>query len=359
MKFDVALPDLNNALDTIKDTLGKDAQGHEGIRIYASKKSNRIKLTTTDGSYFTEVWIPASVKASGKYVVKGKKFMGYAKKLDVDKVSLSIKDNGSIMMKSKRGQQTFQSFDEANFLSPPKLDSQFSFHIAGRVYKELINSVAFATDDAKSPSRPILAGIHIVSDGKKMELMTTNGNTVAHFRRKIKSKPLNVVLGKKSLVNSAKAVKDDERVTIQACDNNRFIIKIADISYYLPTLAGVFPNVRSILPKDDFDLQFTADKDEFLGILDRASLMLEGKGILHFEKGKVTLSGKSEDNDFSEYIMTKLQGDSDDIRVDIKQMAEIVKVIDSDMVHIGIRPQQPIVLRPEGKSAHTCILAVG
>lgn len=359
MKFDVAISDLKHALSVVKDTIGTDVVGHEGVRIYASKKSNKIKLTTTDGHYYTEIWVPASVKETGKCIIKAKKFIAYVNKLDADKATFSIKANGAIQMKSKRGQQSFQSFDESGFNTPPKLTSEFSFNIAGHVYKQLINSVAFATDDSKQPTRPILAGIHLTSDGTMIELTSTNGVSVAHHRRKLKSKPLDVVLGKKSLVNSARLVKDDEKVTIQVSKNNKFVVKIGEVTYYLPSLAGAFPDVKSILPGREFELEFAADKDELLGILDRASIMLDGKGILQFEKGKVTVTGKNEEHDFSEYITTKLQGESADVRVDVKRMAEIIKHIDADLIQIGIRDKQPITLRPEGKISHTCLLAVG
>lgn len=359
MKFDVAINDLNHALSIVKDTIGTDTVGHLGIRVYASKKSNKIKLTTTDGHYFTETWIPASVKETGKCVIHANKFVKYVNKLDAEKATFSLKPNGAIHMKSKRGQQTFNSFDESMFNTPPKLTTEFSFHIAGHVYKQLINSVAFATDNSKEPTRPILAGIHLSSDGKVLELTSTNGLTVAHHRKKLKSKPLDVVLGKKSLVNSAKLVGDDEKVTVQACGHNKFVIKVADTTYYLPSLAGNFPDVKSILPGREFALEFMADKDELLGVLDRASLMLDGKGILQFEKGKVTIAGQNQETEFAEYITTNLQGEASDVRVDMKKLAEIIKHIDADLIQVGIREKQPITLRPEGRISHTCILAVG
>jgi DNA polymerase III sliding clamp (beta) subunit (PCNA family) len=95
-------------------------------------------------------------------------------------------------------------------------------------------------------------------------------------------------------------------------------------------------------------------------MLDRASMMLDQSGVLHFDKGQVTVLGKTDGHDFSEFITTKIQGKPEgDIKVNLKKMHEIVKHIDAELIHIGIRDKQPITLRPEGKTSHTCILAVG
>ena len=361
MKVDVALDELKRGLQVIKETIGTDSQGHEGIKIYASKKTNRIKLTTTDGSFTTEIWVPAGVKEAGKFVVKAKKFIAYVSKLDVQTVMFSVSKAGGLVLKTKpsRGQQTFISYEEELFPSTPKFKPQFSFDMAGRIFKQLVNNVAFATDTGKDTARPYLQGIHFKSNGKSLEVVSTNGLTIAHYRRKLTSEEFDVVLGKKSLVNCAKLVGEDEKVSMQACENNHFIVKTGLATYHLPTLAGNFPDVKRVLPGKEFDLEFLADKDELLKLLDRASIMIEDSGILQFETGKVTLTGKSQESNFSEFIMTKLQGEASDVSVNVKRMIDVVKHIDSDMITIGVRDKQPLTLRPEASVAHTCILATG
>lgn len=361
MKVDVALDELKKALQVIKDTIGTDTQGHEGIKIYASKKTNRIKLTTTDGGFTTEVWIPAGVKEGGKFVVKAKKFIAYVSKLDVNTVLLSISKSGGLVLKTKpaRGQQTFISYEEVNFPATPKIESKFSFDMAGHVFKKLINNVAFAAEAVRESARPVLQGIHFKSDGKVLNLSSTDGFTIANYRRKIVSDPFDVVLGKKSLVNCAKVVSDDEKVTMQACEHNHFIVKTGLATYHLPTLSGNFPDTKKVLPGKEFDLQFLADKDELLRLLDRASIMIEDSGILQFETGKVTLTGNSQEGNFSEFIMTNLQGEASDVSVNVKRIINVVKHIDSDMITVGVRDKQPLTLRPESSVAHTCILATG
>lgn len=356
MQFTVAVSDLKTGLATVKDTVGKGDQGHMGVRVYASAKTNKIKLTTTDGSNTTETWVAGSVKKAGKGCINAKKFQQYISRLDAEKATLTLKDNGSIMLKSQRGQQTFSGYDAETFNTPPKAKSQAKWNMAGRIFKQLVNGVSFAAGD--NSNMPILEGINLISDGTYLEMTTTNTTLIAHYKKKVKAPEMNITLARKSLINSARFVKDDEKVSLQLCDDTRFIVKIDETSYHMPLLAGKYPALRDIIPKSDFPLEFTIEREEIIGVLDRATAMLDTKGILHFEKGKVILSGKTEDSDFSEYIMTKLQGDAKSVRVDLRRMLDVVKNIDAENITVGVRDREPLTLRPDSKQEQTCLLTI-
>lgn len=355
MQFEVVLTDFRAALSIVKDTIGTDTFGHEGLRIFVNNKG-RVKITTNDGHYATETWLDASVKKTGKVVVKAKRLIQYISKLDVEKVTLSLQKNGNLIVKSKRGQQTFNALDESMFIQPPKVDVKETLTMSGRFYKQLIGGVAFAASEDKN--RPILEGINLTSDGTSIELTTTNGMIVANYKKKMKAPLMDLTIGKKSLVNAMRIVKDGEKITMQSSNDTRFIVKVGSTSFHLPTLAGNFPDLQSIIPSSDFPLEFTVEKDEFSRMLDRASTMLDSKGILQFEKGKVILTGEVEEGEFNEYIMANLQGKADDVKIDIKRLVDIVKNIDAENISIGVRDAKPLTIRPDSKANHTCLLTV-
>jgi DNA polymerase III beta subunit len=355
MQFVVPLNDLKAAMNIVKETVGTDSQGHEGMRIYVGKKG-RVKLSTNDGHYATETWFNAKVKAPGKAVIKAKKFHQYISKLDVEEITVTLKDNGNVMVKSKRGQQTFNGFDESSFNTPPSADAKESITMSGRFYKQLIGGVAFAAGEDKN--RPILEGVNIVSNGKSIQVTTTNGVVVANYKKVMKAPKMDITVGRKSLVNAMKIVKDDEKITLQVHNDTRFVVKVGDTSFHIPMLAGKYPNMAAIFPKEEFPLEFIVEKDDFSRMLERAGAMLDSKGILQFEKGKVILTGETDDGNFNEYIMANLQGKANEIKVDIKLLTDIVKHIDSDSISVGVRDMKPLAIRPESKAKHTCLLTV-
>lgn len=354
MKFDILLANLKSALNIVKDALGNGSQGHEGIRLYVGKKG-RIKLSATDGEYSIETWTEASkVTATGKAVVKGKKFIQYIQHLDVEKVSLFIKDNGSLTVKSKRGQQSFQSFDESTFVSPPKYDAKESFNVSGRVLKEIVNSVSFAAQ--KDSNRPILEGINIHSTGKNIEVMTTNGITIANFKKKLKMPKMNITVMKDPLANAAKIAADDQKITMQLCNNTRFLVKVEDTTYHIPLLAGKYPDMSKIIPSD-YDFECAIEKEDFISMLTRAQSMLDTAGTLSFDKDKISISGQAEDGEFNEYIVANLQGKKTSVKLDMKRLHETVKHIQSDNIVVGFRKHKPLCIRPDTKLKQTCLIS--
>lgn len=364
MDIVVKLSELQQGFDIAMKTLGTESHGHEGIKIYASKKNNRIKLSTTDGDHSTEVWVDAKVKVAGKVVIDANKAHRYIAKLDVKDIHLFVDDKGSVIFKSRRGKPKFMTYDSDSFPTLPKLETKFSFKLSGKLYKELINGVSFCTkkEDKNSPTDK-LEGINLISDGEILNLFATDGHGVAHIHRKVKASEMNVILTKKSLVNSARVAKDDEKVTIQATET-RFMIKIGNSTFHIPVLSGIFPPIEKILPKKTADVEFNTDKQEFLSLLERSVVILDKKGtgasikgVLHVDTKKVTLEGQVDGADFSENIVVNSTGSNTDVRFDVKKMIEIVKNMNTGIVRVGLQDRN-IYMKPEDDS-QTCLLSIG
>lgn len=362
MNIKVDLKDLVYALNIVKDTVGSDSRGHQGIRIYASKKNNRVKLSTHDGNHATEIWLDASVTTAGKCVVKADRFVKYVFKAGGSNATLSVNDSGALKVGTSTGKTTFFAYDPDSFPEMPTVDEDNSFEMAGKMYRSLITGVGFCTQAEKGDASP-MQGIHFVSNGKRIELSATNGNMIAFYKKKLQAGKMDVTLSKKSLVNSARMVKDDDRVIIKSGRNATFAVKFRDVTYYIPVYDAGFPDLKKALPTEDFDGEFIAEKKSILETLDRSIIALASKGgtkgIIHFEKGRVTLTGNTEEVDLSETVPCTLVGEPTDVKVDLSRMMEVIKNIDSDVIHIGLRDEKPITVRPEGKTDHTCLLAIG
>lgn len=364
MKFKMDMNDVLYALTVVKDTVGGDTGGHAGIRIYASKK-NRIKFSSLDGNHGTEIWMDGSVNEAGIAVVKADRFISYMMKLNVKDVTLSLNKKGSVTVKSIRGESTFYAYDVAGFPEMYKVEEDSSFDLAGKLFRSMITGVAFATKKEKeSNDKPVLQGINVRSTGKMLELSTTNGHAIAFFKKKLQTKEMNVTLSKKTLLNAARMVKDDDKVTIKCGNNSTFSVKIRDATYYIPVFDGAYPELRKVIPgkDEDFDAEFTTERSAMLELLDRGCAALTtkaGRGIIQFEKGKVTIKGDNGEVEFNENLDATLTGDAQEVKVNFVQLTDILKNIDADVLRIGVRNKMPVMIRPEGRIDHTCLLAIG
>lgn len=364
MKFTMELIHLNHGLAIVKDTLGNETHGHKGIRIHASKKNNRIKLTTTDGHNSTEMWVNAvDVEKTGTVVVEADRFIKYLQKLDVNEVVITDK-GGKIEVKSKRGKPTFVLYDAEKFPDLPKLDKTASIFLPGKMYKELVNGVAFSTRaEDKKGGLDRLMGVHVTSNGSHLQMFASNGLMIAQAKKKMKTPVVDAILFKKSLVNSARIAKDDEQVTIQSCNDTIFLVKVRDTTYYIPTIAGSFPDFASVMPKkNSFEAEFTLDREEILGSLERSTIVLASKeavrGTIHLETKSVTLSGETQEGVFSETLATKVEGNAADVKIDIRSLIDIIKNINADRIHFGVTSGRPLSVRPAERNDHICLLSI-
>lgn len=354
MKFHLDLPELVHALNVVKYAIGKGEKGHEGIRLYFGK-NGRVKLTTNNGDTIIEHWLTASkYSGTGKAVIKAQKFIQYISNLQVDTLTLEKTAAGAIVAKSKRGQQTFVSFSEDTFNLPVKYDQKDAFNLSGTVFKQIVGSVAFAAQ--KDNQRPILEGINLVSGKGVVEVTTTNGIMIANFKKKVAMPDMNITVYRESLEQAARFVADDQKVTLQLCDDSRFVIKSGDTTYHVPLLAGNYPSLSKIIPKT-FDFECVVDKEDFNSMLKRATAMLDTTAIMNLDAGKLTITGKTEDGEFNEFIMVDLQGASANIKLDMKRLHETVRNINSDNIIIGVREKKPIALRPDNKTRQICLVS--
>lgn len=352
--------ELQYAVRAIAPTIGTDANGHAGIRIKTHSKKDRIRLTSTEGNFATDIWIDGTVRGKIDFVVEGDRFVNYINKLDAKEATLLIEDD-ALAVKSKRGKPTFKAYTPQTFPDLPKINSTISFHLAGKVFKKLVGSVAFATKPEKKGSeQPLTEGINILSDGSKLTFTTMNGFVIASCKKTVVTDSLDLTVAKKSLVNAAKLARDDDKVTVQA-GTSRLIVKHNDITYYIPVYSGAYPHVPMV--KKKFATSFSLDRLELLGVLERGSTILEEagaiKGILQVEKGKVIVEGETQRNHFNESITTDVTGKKTNVRFDIKRLAEILRNVETDRITLGIDDGKPVTIRGEGRSDHTCLLAVG
>jgi len=352
--------ELQYAVSAIAPTIGNETNGHAGIRIKTHSKKDRIRLSSTEGNFATDIWIDGTVRKKLDFIVEGDRFAKYISKLDAKEATILLEDD-ALIVKSKRGKPTFKAYSPQTFPDLPRINSTVSFHLAGKVFKKLVGSVAFATKPEKKGSeQPLMEGINILSDGNKLTFTTMNGFVIASCKKTVVTDEIELTVAKKSLVNAAKLARDDDKVTIQA-EASRLIVKHNDITYYIPVYSGSFPHIP--MPKKDFMTSFSLDRLEILGVLERGSTILEEagviKGILQVEKGKVIVEGETQRNHFNESITTDVTGKKTKVTFDLKRLAEILRNVEADRIVVGINTGKPVTIRGEGRSDHTCLLAVG
>lgn len=263
----------------------------------------------------------------------------------------------------------------------PNARAQFS-QPAGMMMR-LISRTMFAT--AKETSRYAINGVLLKRDGKRLEMVATDGRRLALCRTQLKPSaitpgsadgPVSCIIPTKALALFTRLVGDpDSNVRMAITDNRVFFAfedgsisggaggkkdakKEADTS--LPPRAvlsstlveGAFPPYEEVIPKDQ-DKKATASREELASAVRQASVLTneESRGIRMLFTGKdkrVKLSSRAPEMGESEIDMGLAGYEGEDLEICFNPhfISDVLKSIDEPEVMIEFKaPNKPGVLR--------------
>ena len=355
MKFKVSIPSFKEGLNEIKDTIGSDKSQREGLRLFADAKG-RVRLTTNDGSYATDTWISADVEVEGEFILTAKLFHQYFNRLDGKDAEITLVEPTKLQVKTKRGKQIFHALEDTHFEMIVEAKPESETDISGKIFKQMINAVAFASSD-NSKERPVLEGIHLLSNGKMTQLSTTDGHSIASIKKKVILPKLDLVLGKKTLMKLARSVRDDEKVTFLNYTQGISGVRVNETTYTFPQYQGKFPDSSRVINSINPKTFATVDKLELIALLERASLLCENTAFMKIDGAKLTIKGSNAYGQFNEFMFAGVQGEPIEVRFAVDALTKMVKNIQHDNVEIGLEKGKPIVCSPDSKLNQVCVLA--
>ena len=177
----------------------------------------------------------------------------------------------------------FKGVSEGSAASPA---AKSIFSIDAGTLDTLIARTLFAA--ARENSRYAINGVLLVRDGKKLDLIATDGRRLAKSHATIDStgNPVQCILPSKALSMIQKLTADEnELVHIAVTDNQAVIVFGEDPTDARATLStnlveGTFPPYEDVIPKDQ-NIKVTFNRDVLASAVKRAALLTneESRGV--------------------------------------------------------------------------------
>ena len=225
-------------------------------------------------------------------------------------------------------------------------------------FDTLIARTIFAA--ARENSRYAINGVLLVREGKRLEMIATDGRRLAKCGATIDAQGENAscIIPAKALSMIQKLAADDEEpVHIAITDNQAIVAFGEDPTDARATVAttlveGTFPPYEDVIPKDQ-DIKVTFNRDTLASAVRRAALLTneESRGVrLAFEGENKTLELSSRAPEMGEAtINVELAGyDGSDIEIGFNPafITDALKVIHDPEVLIELKsPNKPGLLR--------------
>jgi len=229
-----------------------------------------------------------------------------------------------------------------------------SFNLPAGILRDGIQKTLFAASD--DPSRPQLTGLNIVIEGSMVKVCGASMASLSLFHRDlddiVSKDPVDVIVPGKlmgTLEVALKSLGDAETVEVSATRDQIFF-RLPGLILLSRLIDGKFPNFEKVIPKDDFSLELTFERESFRTCLRRALVTSgDSKRVQLGVNGKVTLrseSGGTGRGNEDVAVQIEKSTRTMDIAFDGKVLADYVAQVEEDtFTALFTAPLSPGVFR--------------
>lgn len=324
-----------------------------GIKFELS--NDGLTLMASDSELTVEAFIDKefinNIENTGTIIISSKYILDIIRKMPSDVINFEMQESLKIRIYSDFNQYNLNCLDPSEYPSIKLISHKDPVVIKADILKELINQTSFAISNQEL--RPILTGLNIKINGDMLECLATDSYRLARKNIKLDTPAegdVNIVIPGKNVSELEHMLVDDGMVEMHIF-NNRVLFQYKNIKFQTNLLSGTYPNTSNLIPTE-FEIIVQAKKNDFMGAVDRAALLTQGKEKniikMKIESGEMIINSYASEIGKTE---EKLKVDTDekssiDISFSAKYMMEALKTIkDEDILILLNNDVKPLVIK--------------
>ncbi|WLD94293.1 DNA polymerase III subunit beta [Alkalihalobacillus sp. AL-G] len=328
-----------------------------GIKLDVTTK--RVTLLGVNGDLFIERFVSESIdgrkvveiNATGSIVVPAKAFHDILKKLPNP---ISIKTNQqSILIESAEISTTLHSYQSGDFPTPPTYHHDKVTTISNDDLSNAIKQTIFATSN--NESRPVLTGINMIFEEGQLTCVATNSQRLAKSEKSIEGNGQGSFIVSGSSLNELVKLLDSDTGKVKVITTDNFLIfKSGAVTVFSRLIAGNYPGVSGLIPRD-FHTVLSIKTKQLLEGIERACLFTnESKNnTVHLklvEGTKLKISSNStQTGKISEtQDLVSLEGEGElNLSFDGRFLLDALKTIKQEVVKMSFGgTMRPVLMEP-------------
>ena len=355
MKFTCSKNELKDALQVASRAVAVKPQTPILAGIYLRAEGSTLEMQANNFSLGIIAKVAVNTEISGDVVVVGKYFQEIVSKLPGDTVTVTYEaGDNTVYINSGASNYNLLAMSAEDF---PKVKSQevaTSFKIRASALKNLIRRTVFAcaNDDA---SRPIFTGCLFEVAGSSITVAATNTHRIA-----VKKDTIADEIEAMNFIVPSSTLKDLVRMLDTSTDNlvtvdysGKYIAFTFDNVFMTSRLIeGQFPPYEKLVSAPT-DIHVKVNVSDMLAAVDRVALISKETEYntirFIFTQDGVEISSNSPDvGKAEEHISATLEGEDIDISFNVKYIADVLHVLESENCRIGLtKPLAPIDVRED------------
>ncbi len=213
-----------------------------------------------------------SVESTGEVLVPGRYFVEIIRKLDGDKVAVSVIENNMLRIVAGNSDITLNMMNVDDFPQIEFFMNDNPIRLDSKVMRSIIRQTTFATSVVEN--RPILTGVNIRVDGQRLVAIATDSFRLS---QKVVDIPtnrenMNVVIPGRSLDELIKIMESNLEEILVHLDHKSILFEYGNVLFQSRLLDGNFPETSRLIPYE-FPIVIKFSKNDLAVAIERASLL--------------------------------------------------------------------------------------
>ncbi|WP_178020854.1 DNA polymerase III subunit beta [uncultured Paenibacillus sp.] len=363
MKIRILKHDLNESIQHVSKAISSRTTIPILTGIKLDVNFQGMTLTASDTDISIQAFIPAEdqekqivqVERTGSVVLPAKFFVEIIKKLPSSEIEMEVQDGFQTFIRSGSTDIQMVGLDPEEFPVLPSIEENQVVSIPGDLLKNMIRQTVFSI--STNETSPILTGVLWNLADNQFKFVATDRHRLASRIAGLDDADgvrfSNIVIAGKTLNELSKIIPDQNtRVEIVVADN-QVLFKIDRVLFYTRILDGTYPDTSKIIPTN-YKTELVLDTKKLSDSIDRAYLLSreEKTNIVRLqtlEDGTIEISSSSSElGKVTEQLeVAQFTGDPLRISFNSKYMLDVLKVVESEQLHIGFTgAMSPIIIKP-------------
>lgn len=362
MKLSLTQENLSRALGMVGRIVGSRSSLPVLNNVLLSTEGGRLRIAATNLELGINCRVGGKIEAEGSVTVPAKLLSEFISSLPNGNIELSA-DGANLSVKTPHYESQINGISADEFPLIPEIKGKPLLTLPVEQFKDALVAVAGAA--SLDEARPVLSGVYLYNEGKKLFVVATDSYRLAEQTLALPQAPekdISLIVPARTMLELGRILAETSGEINLYLSENQIMFEGDSVELVSRLIEGQFPNYRQIIPEKT---ETTAEVDtaEFARIVKVANLFArENAGAIKVEvkEGAVSASSAaSEVGENNSSIDCEMDGKDNEISLNARYLSEALANIKAEKVKFSISGKlNPCVIRPAGKKTEAQYLHI-
>ena len=373
MKFSCATSDFLNSLQLVSRAIGTDQVLPILQNIHIRAEGDQCQLSATNLELSITTSIPVSIENEGVITIPAKAILNFMQYNQDDQVVLETSEGTQLKIHSKRAKAVIAGESASGFPTINSIQKETSITLPLFPLLKGLNLVTFSC--AKTTSRPVISGVFMKVDHKKLFLIGTDSYRLSEYTMPIDTPPstnisciiparfleelkgvIALSRGKNDAIEAGVNKEKKEDVIEMHLGSQQIEVSLGSTRLISRLIDGKFPDYTQVLPKERHTLVSVSVKDLLSAVKRMHYFAKEQSNNITFsfsKDGVHLMTRQTQLGQDESSIIAAVDGKDTKIAISSTYLIDFLSRIDNDTIIIELSDKMhPAVFKIPGSESY-------